>query len=84
MDNKIIINPPESFNHLLFEKYGADNFSITAFNPFGHKAYMIEKNIALIPLSFLTYKLLVPKRQYQPKSKNTARDHTSPTTAFKS
>jgi len=66
MSNKIIINPPDCYNHLLFERYAQDKFSITAFNPFGHKAFMVVKNIALIPLSFLTYRLLMPKRPLRP------------------
>ncbi len=62
MDNKLIINPPKSFNNLLYERYGIDKFSITVFNPFGYKARMIVKEIGIIPLAFLTYKLLMSKR----------------------
>jgi len=60
MDNKIIIRPAGSFYNLLYEKYGTNNFSITAYDPNGYKAKMITKNINLIPLAFLTYKLLSP------------------------
>jgi len=83
MTNKVIITPPQAYNHLLFEKYGQDQFSVTAFNPFGHKAYMIVKNIALIPLSFLTYKLLTPKRKIIKAASVHPEGREGPATTFK-
>ena len=84
MENKIIVSPPNTSNNLLYEKYDRNKFSITAFNPFGRTAKMVVKDIALIPLSFLTYKLLTPLHPIV----RTIRDdetkfHRKPTKIFK-
>lgn len=77
--NYLIINPPNTFNKLLYTRHDQNKFKITAFNPLGTKAITAVKEIALIPLSFLTYKLLTPKRQIIATQKPKKNSPPSPT-----
>lgn len=61
MSNKIIVQPADCYNNLLYERDDIDNYCITAYNPYGYKAKCITKKININALALLTYKLLTPK-----------------------